>query len=1410
MPFLSGRRRWKKICDQKPVFLIIVLLFFLCTVGIGMAVSGEESYMPVLSWNPGKWEESEQFSDCLFSGEDCGAGIKIRDDNFGKGLQESMIFQVTEKKGTGRPVIHSYGFNDFEEKGAGIYEKSLDYNVMMGEEGEFSIRLFYQNGEGNLLKGKDGEYEKYGTVEQGMFRSKRMIIDKKAPQMDNKMMLQGEKDTDLYYKGEIKAEVCITESYLDHNAVCIMALPLNERARASANQEQGVKIEDWICKKSGDENRISFSFHKDGKWKFVMTCADVAKNRGVIPETNQEQVESKAFFIDTEKPQINVSSPDIIKIADQLSSVSAVNDNINYNLPEIRDSSSEVFVKEGGKIHIEIVEENFLEEQTSVFLSQVIYDEKTGDFIEKNRIRQDTVWEKEKKNTYIWDTGGLEEGHYRVVICCKDSAGNLSVREKDSEIYTVDATIPEIIEISPEGKPESQKEGVLYCAKSPVLVVKIAEENFNHSNFQMAGKMCYSDGSEEKEAEREHFRVEPWHSYYEDGVRVNETRIHFLKQGKHFVSIYTLDAAGNQTTKIEKEIVFDSEKPEIIYTGKDKKNEDIVFRAPEAGNGINNIIYFRKYMNYRYFSSGKIQVDIRIFDKVSGVDKIRYSFVPEGNGNVVWKEAKNLNHDRNSSWYRIQICPEQKEFKGFLQVSATDACGNTGKLVKTKGMVSESSVMHESTKGISVVLPDAAYTDEKGRIKYYDGNVSLKAILSDGWSGIEQAQLCAMGKNRPESRTKERWDYRNEPDITAKKLVKLNLPSEKYRFSEKNNPVKIKVWFRDNVGNESKINYSDYRVVIDDVKPEIKVTYDKNNKNSTWYSEGRTAFVTVKDKNFNPDSVKWNIRGSNKKYHISSWKKEGDEYCCKVCFQKDGERYRIGLTLADYANNRAEWRDSVSFSIDRAMPEVRIVMDGSEKNGRRYFNQKKIIKFYIKEKNIKQNGIKYKLQGRNGKKKLKIQAPVMVKMRDGSYCAILELRRDGFYKIGICCEDKAGNKSAMKELPGFVIDTTAPRVMIRGVKDRETYGGAVKPEVEYLDQNMNPETVKISLLKMNGKRITGKECPYKKNIEKNIIRILWEDFPHNGKMDGIYRLKVSGSDLAGNRIKKEILFYVDRQGPDFSLDEVLQKTLSCPYLREETAIQIREFCVNPTRTNVIIFKDNEQRLPLTEKQETGEGGYQTSSRKISDKREERYGWYEKTYRIGKENFEPEGTYRVLIRSDDLGYRGKQSDPVKTTDNEMKAVPVQFTIDKTPPSVRIGNLGKDIYEKKSHDFTVTVLDNYAFEEMELRVIRERTQKEEVFKIRKEDLDENHTVTRTLKKYNGYQTIKYRAWDKAGNEVTSDENNDTRKCLVTNNKIVHTYYKNRYLYGMAVTAFAILITGIVYGLLRLRKKIRKIRF
>ena len=312
------------------------------------------------------------------------------------------------------------------------------------------------------------------------------------------------------------------------------------------------------------------------------------------------------------------------------------------------------------------------------------------------------------------------------------------------------------------------------------------------------------------------------------------------------------------------------------------------------------------------------------------------------------------------------------------------------------------------------------------------------------------------------------------------------------------------------------------------------------------------------------------------------------------------------------------------------------------------------------------------------------------------------------------------------------------------------------PEVICEDKYLDADSVKVYLLKASGEPVSKEGWNYERTEDKRKVQIQWENLRQNKSKDGIYQLFIKANDKAGNKIKDnyKVVFRVNRWGADFILNHKIKESIDGHYLREEPNIILKERCVKQTKSRVIILKDNEERRTLK--------GEYVKEGIIADKKSEKYGWYEKSYNIKKENFAEEGEYLVTIQED------------------SKEKKIHFVIDKTPPAVHISNLEKDIYEEEEHNFTIGIMDNYAFEKMELYIEKStiplHKKKVQKFIIKPEDLDKNHMVNQKITEDTAYQTIHYIAWDKAGNKLDSNDNGDTRKCLVTTNKPVKEYYKN----------------------------------
>ena len=94
-------------------------------------------------------------------------------------------------------------------------------------------------------------------------------------------------DEECYYNTSVKGMIDIREKYLDLDSIHIQAMPLDDRAREVVKENEAesndgmLDILAWTHTKKGNLHQISFDFAVEGKWKFILDCADLAGNKGV-------------------------------------------------------------------------------------------------------------------------------------------------------------------------------------------------------------------------------------------------------------------------------------------------------------------------------------------------------------------------------------------------------------------------------------------------------------------------------------------------------------------------------------------------------------------------------------------------------------------------------------------------------------------------------------------------------------------------------------------------------------------------------------------------------------------------------------------------------------------------------------------------------------------------------------------------------------------------------------------------------------------------------------------------------------------------------------------------------------------------------------------------------------------------
>ncbi len=1135
------------------------------------------------------------------------------------------------------------------------------------------------------------------------------------------------------------------------------------------------------------------------------------------PETVVKKIKflaaSEVFVTDREQPELEVTYENCQNISNAWSSSDAVNRVIERGQSRILSSDYEVSASGKGQVSIRIEEDYFVPEKAKVRVFEEKYeggDRKNVTEEFKNYERNGGVWKKEG-NVFTLKYEWEREGHFQFQVEYSDPAGHVLRAEKDSEtenclvkgeyegpLYTIDNTAPVLRDFSYRRKSEQTAGERDYFREKPVIVVEIEEENFNQTDFSLRDVMTWADGSRVRPVCNEEDYVIVWNCSYENGRRINKAMITVEEEANHTLSGWVRDICGQGSTVQMAECTYDTTPPSV----------QIRVWGEE---------YFIPYKTYQYFGREPFTVSVTAKDKISGVQTISCRYhgekAPETDGAPVLYENENIKEKSGDlSEYQVEFSVLQEDFKGKISVQAADLTGWKSEEASSPGLLLTSQAVHQRSSSISLKVSEADYTDEEKKVKYYRHPVMVTAKAQDSHAGVSQLTLSVYGQEQKEKESEERKgsgaggknvnaEERKsltekkrasaEQDILYEEEVSLRIQTDSFQGSSAENPLEIMAELRDNAGCLSSKWYEEYRIVTDSEKPKIQVAYDtSDSKNGMYYGHGRTATVTVWDRNFNPDAVRWDISGSNQKYQIGNWTREKEKYQCQVRFDEDGKNYRIKVTVEDYAGNQSVWNEDRPFTIDKTPPVVEMKMDITQASNGMYYRKPQEVTFLVQDKNldISTAALCFENDGRQGK-------PLHLSQTEkDQYSASIIYKEDGEYRVWFQCTDLAGNVSRTEKELRFVIDRTDPVLQVEGVGDKMSYSGEVRPAVAIADNNLDRQAVFVQIEKTG----TGEsaESVWKPSVrnrrwgdsqgtgEKNVAfgkQFAWNTLPRREEMDGIYRLQAYARDLAGNQVSlgKGITFTVNRFGSVYTLQERLRAILETGYMRQEEGIVITEYSVNPVDTRITILKDNqnwrelhmEYALPdsakrknsFSREQKTGDGRYAVLSDKVTSGNKK--GWYVKRHYISGENFKEEGTYQITL--DSVGYvmEGGVRKIIKETSSTLRGAPIFFTVDKTPPVVQIGGLEKEFYEGETHPFVITVMDNCDFAYMDMEIWQEGgSESQRLIRILPEDLKSNHSVVKKLKASEEPQLIRYRAWDKAGNCLDSEKTGEEIRCVV----------------------------------------------
>lgn len=859
-------------------------------------------------------------------------------------------------------------------------------------------------------------------------------------------------------------------------------------------------------------------------------------------------------------------------------------------------------------------------------------------------------------------------------------------------------------------------------------------------------------------------------------------------------SVWAIDKAGHISERKTIAVNIDKTAPEITKFSFQPKG----YQESE-GDNLKNAV---ESTDYGFYFKTDIRVTVSANDvwkdskknnrPSSGVKFIEY-YAADKDGNIVLSGKKNVNQ-KNEITFMIPT-----DFKGQLYAKATDKAMNVPKgkpgtvgtengYVHPDGSIVESDTMHKKSSGIKFNYRKSPNKDAKGQ-DLYKKKVDVEIVVSDVFSGIRQIEWEVTSPYDTEKNQKGTLVIRQNGKMTgdtdgwSKVDREKNIVTKvrkKITVSHNSNDIKIWVKLTDRAGNTSQ---KSLKFSIDKTAPKIRVTYNNNSydkefaKEKYYYKAGRTAMITITERNFSDKDVVISIKNTDGKVpEIGKWTKyhqtdnpEETTYQVEISYDVDGD-YSFHIAYTDRAGNKAAQFLTDYFVIDKKAPVIQVTYNNNFAQNGRYYSKARTATITIIEKNFETSRIQ--INGSAKKSGKEIAFPKLQKWskKGDTHTTTIHYVADGDYTFDIEYTDKAGNKAKQYSEDKFTIDQTKPKLIISGVSNESSHKGKVIPVISWSDSNLSGNAV-ITLTAYNQKG----QIQYKGSYSNlsNGKRFTFADFEHKKEMDDIYTLTASVKDKAGNIAKQSIRFSVNRFGSVYTFAKDV-KLIEGKYINREKNIVITETNVdklNMEKVHVKVVKNGAAKN-LVRNQDF-----------VIKKAEKNGTWSQYIYTLYEANFTDEGQYTIIISSED------KAGNINETMDESEEAYLSFGIDKTPPVVVPVNIDDSMtYAENGKKIIIDITDNLMLKQVEFYLNGDK------IKAKKE----KDRYTFYINQSNQKQNVKIVAYDAAGNQTEKE----VKDFYVTTNLLIR-WYTNQIVFISTIAFAAVCILGFCLFLL-LKKK------
>lgn len=1015
--------------------------------------------------------------------------------------------------------------------------------------------------------------------------------------------------------------------------------------------------------------------------------------------------------------------------------------------------------------------------------------------------------------------GKLEEGKVlfdsEISVKAEDKVGN--THEETPATFSdgarnhimIETIKPEISGITEHGKEDKIENGKIYNQDIELCFsAKDSDSGLLSVRMAINGNLVFEGKPECKDADG---NAQPVTDAKEYDFKTKDVSPN--EDGEYNIEIVAIDNARNESETAKLTVAKDQTSPVIQSFAFSSEEKDIALEdvASQEAYGY----YFKKDANVT-ITAADIKND---YEAAAGVGSItvvlrdkdgKYYTVNDKKDIVAIEDVSEaVQHDseeNDSFTFTIKAA-----FKGQIFAFATDKVGNNplnspfkdtprnvvnGEDDPLKGFqypngsILETADEHLNEKDHIVFAKENTEFRTAAGGELYSKDVPVEITVTDTYSGIGKIEWSVESEFDSKKNQKGTVTVLNDKNGKGENTVGdtgwtqektennlVYVMKKTVTVSNNSNDIVMKVKMTDRAGNTSE---NEIRFSIDKTAPSIEVTYDNNTPDGTYtdiFNADRTATIKVTERNFNKNDIVCKITNTDGVIPtIGSWTEHKDTsnpdatyHTAEIVYHADGD-YTFDIAYADLAANKAADVAQHKFTIDQTNPVVSVSYDNMSALNGNYYKADRIATITIVEHNF--DASRVNVIGTASDNGAAVSFPVTSAWSDNgnTHTATIHYSADAKYRFDIEFNDKAGNSIADYTPEEFYVDKTAPKLEIGGVADKSANNDVVAPTITFTDTNFNANAVKFVLM-----GVRNGEVVYSSSSEAitNGQRVTFTDFERTRKVDDIYVLTATTTDMAGNETTGSISFSANRFGSVYELASI--GNLIGKYLQSEEDIVF-------TETNVDSLKKGETKIKLTKNgtpKDLVEGTDYTITVTGGNGQ-----WSQYKYTINKTLFADDGRYSISVYSVDAA--GNINENI----DETKEAEISFGIDKTSPVIVPVDFESGVqYPVEVKKVSVEIKDNLVLEGVKIYLNGTEVKYE----------NEGETYTFDIPEKNEKQNVKIVAVDAAGNEHTLSVEN----FLVSTNLFVR-WFNNTPLFIGSIVGVILLCAVIIFLVIYKRRK------